>query len=232
MLILETGDYLIFDIITQVVFGRSFDILTTPGSRFILEVIEVRVFCFSLLYQLLQFVNFKINKILTWYIAEKAKAFQAASREIAEAWKLEGEFRNQDIYGTVLAAKDLDTGELFLSIELRSKSTLLIIAGIANLNCLFLVRVLKVQDKFRVDYLIGSEKSATGLATALFYLLYNLDAYYKLAQEIQSTFIVLEDIHSGHALSSCIYLRACITETLQMCFPLGKLCSMKWKAVL
>jgi hypothetical protein len=70
---------------TQVVFGRSFDMLTTPGSRFILEVIEARVFRFSLLYQLPQFVDFKIDKILTRCMAEKAKAFQAASREIAEA---------------------------------------------------------------------------------------------------------------------------------------------------
>lgn len=111
--------------------------------------------------------------------------------------------------------------------ELRSESTLLIIAGLTNLNCLFLVRVLKVQVEFRVDYLKGCDISATGLAAALFYLLYNSDAYYKLAREIRSTFIVLEDIHSGHAISSCIYPRACIEETLQMCFPLGRFCSMK-----
>lgn len=84
--------------------------LTTPGSRFILEVIQARVFCVSLLYQLLQFVDFKIDKILTRYMAEKAKAFQAARREIAEARKLEEGFRNKDIYGTVPVAKDLDTG--------------------------------------------------------------------------------------------------------------------------
>jgi hypothetical protein len=43
---------------------------------------------------------------------------------------------------------------------------------ITNLNCLFLVRVLKVQDKFRVDYLIGSEKSANLLDLLQHYFTY------------------------------------------------------------
>lgn len=116
----------------EVVFGRSFEMLSTPGSRFILEVIEAHLFRFSLAYQLPQFVDFKIDRILIRGMAEKAKAFQAASKEIAEARKMEGELKNKDIYGAVLAAKDPNTGESFSSMELWAESTLLIIAGKTN----------------------------------------------------------------------------------------------------
>ena len=62
----------------------------------------------------------------------------------------------------------------------------------------------------------GSDTSATTLSGLFFYLVHNPDVHRKLEKEVRSTFADADDIISGPLLSSCVYLHACINETLRM----------------
>ena len=62
----------------------------------------------------------------------------------------------------------------------------------------------------------GSDTTAITLSGFFFYIVRNPRAYGKLVEEIRSTFNAADEIASGPKLSSCKYLRACIDETLRI----------------
>ena len=62
----------------------------------------------------------------------------------------------------------------------------------------------------------GSDTTAVALSSFFFYIVRNERLYRKLVKEIRSTFNSAEEIVSGPKLSSCKYLRACIDETLRI----------------
>ncbi|KAF1975779.1 cytochrome P450 [Bimuria novae-zelandiae CBS 107.79] len=64
--------------------------------------------------------------------------------------------------------------------------------------------------------LAGFETSATTLAALFFYLAHNPGAYARLEAEIRSTFSNPSEICTGSNLTSCVYLDACINETMRM----------------
>lgn len=65
----------------------------------------------------------------------------------------------------------------------------------------------------------GSDTASITISACLFYLLYNPPQRAVLIREIRSSFTSVSEIHSGPALSSCTYLRACIDETLRLSPP-------------
>lgn len=62
----------------------------------------------------------------------------------------------------------------------------------------------------------GGDTTATALCAFFFYISrqVNCEAYRKLSNEIRTAFSSAADIRSGPKLSSCLYLRACIDESL------------------
>ena len=62
---------------------------------------------------------------------------------------------------------------------------------------------------------------ATTLTATLFYLLHYPLILDRLRSEIDSTFPSADDIVMGPQLNSCIYLRACLDETLRLNPPVG-----------
>jgi cytochrome P450 len=65
----------------------------------------------------------------------------------------------------------------------------------------------------------GADTTSLTISASLFYLLHSPATLATLTREIRSTFSSLDSIHPGHALSSCVYLRACIDETLRLAPP-------------
>ena len=61
------------------------------------------------------------------------------------------------------------------------------------------------------------------MAATLFYLVRNPHALALVTAEIRSQFASVEDIHSGPALTSCSYLRACIDEAMRLSPSVGGL---------
>ena len=101
----------------------------------------------------------------------------------------------KDFFYYLLNARDPETGQGFSMNELWGESNLLIIAG--------------------------SDTTSTAMAGTFFYLAHNAVVLQKLLKEIRETFSDVEEIVSGPKLSGCMYLRACIDETMRMTPPVA-----------
>ncbi|KAI0481175.1 cytochrome P450 [Xylariaceae sp. FL0804] len=64
--------------------------------------------------------------------------------------------------------------------------------------------------------LAGSDTTSTTLSALFFYLSRNRRCYKRLCEEIRSAFSHDSEIRSGTQLASCVYLRACLDETMRM----------------
>jgi cytochrome P450 len=112
-----------------------------------------------------------------------------------ERTKLGLDIDRKDFFYYLLNAKDPETGKGFSMDELWGEANLLIIAG--------------------------SDTTSTAMAGTFFYLAHNASSLRKLCREIRDTFSDVEEIVSGPKLSSCVYLRACIDETMRMTPPVA-----------
>lgn len=65
----------------------------------------------------------------------------------------------------------------------------------------------------------GSHTTTVALKATLFYICNDPRVYRKVNNEIRTVFQSAKDIGNGAMLSSCIYLRACIDESLRMAPP-------------
>lgn len=59
------------------------------------------------------------------------------------------------------------------------------------------------------------------MSSMMFYLGRHPDVYTKLCKEVRTAFNSTDEIHSGPALNSCVYLRACLDETMRISPPVG-----------
>ena len=75
----------------------------------------------------------------------------------------------------------------------------------------------------------GSDTTATTMAALMFYLCHYPKAYTKVTAEIRAAFPNANSVRLGPELNSCIYLRACLDETLRMSPAVG---SALWREVL
>ena len=67
----------------------------------------------------------------------------------------------------------------------------------------------------------GADTTATVLSAALFYFCRSQHVLKAAVSEIRRTFDSLEEIRSGHKIDSCVYLNACIEETLRLSPPVA-----------
>ncbi len=100
---------------------------------------------------------------------------------------------SKDLLHYLLQADDSEGGPGFTPLELRGETELLLSAGF--------------------------DTTSAVMAAMFFYLTRNTSVYAKLTQEIRQTFASVDDIVTGTRLSSCIYLRAVIDETMRMSPP-------------
>ena len=69
--------------------------------------------------------------------------------------------------------------------------------------------------------LLGSDAISTAMAGVFYYLSRNPIAYKKACEEVRHTFSSLSEIRMGQKMATCVYLRACIDESLRMSPPVG-----------
>lgn len=189
---------------SDVVFGAKYNLLQNERFRYVTESIDKSNVRMSVLIQFPPFAALKIDKyIFRESIKARNRFVKFVTRVVGERLKsnsakllVDGStLGNPDVFATLSAAKDPETGEGFSLNEIAAESTTLIVAG--------------------------ADTSSVAFSSILFYLADNKVAYDRAAAEVRSKFKSRDEIVMGAALASCNYLRACIDEAMRMSPPVG-----------
>ncbi|KAI6087576.1 cytochrome P450 monooxygenase-like protein [Hypoxylon rubiginosum] len=203
----EKVDALIFDIMGDLSFGRSFDI-KEPGENPVKRTPHSIAAYLRFVYPMLRFPYLNlllwlkprgIDQFLSLIVPPDARRYSqfvddCVANRIAlqkeQSTKPEAE-RRQDMFYFLAEARDPDTGlPAYDDSELWAESSMLIVAG--------------------------SDTTAVSLSGIFFYLTGDPQRYQKLVDEIRSTFGSVEEIVHGSKLSGCTYLRACVDEGMRL----------------
>ncbi|EED16181.1 cytochrome P450, putative [Talaromyces stipitatus ATCC 10500] len=184
------SDFYTFDVISQVVFGASYNLIGDSENHWIIDGVMAQLKRFGFLLQLPDLEKIGLHHILFPGARQKAIRFTKKSGQIMQERKEKGEKYSADVFSKLLSATDPETGESLSNTQLWVDSNLLIIAG--------------------------SDTSSTGMAALFFYLTRDPAAYDRVTKEVRSVFTTPEEVSQGPKLNSCTYLRACIQEALRL----------------
>lgn len=194
----DQANYLTFDIMGDLCFGKAFGMLERPDNRFAIDMIGKAAHRHLICGTYLPIHEFHLDKLFFRKIAAgRARYMQYSKGQAAERMKMGLDVDRKDFFYYLLKAKDPETGAGFSTPELWGESNLLIIAG--------------------------SDTTSTALAATVFYLVHNPAEMKKLADEVRSAFNDVEEIRMGTTLSSLQYLRACIDEAMRLSPSVGGL---------
>ncbi|KAF1960044.1 cytochrome P450 [Byssothecium circinans] len=189
-------NWMVFDIMGDLVFGKAFGMLESPVNRFAVDLVGNAAHRHLICGTHLTIHNWHLDKVLFRKIAaQRGQYMQYSKSQAMERTKMGLDVDRKDFFYHLLNAKDPETGKGFSMDELWGESNLLIIAG--------------------------SDTTSTAMAGTFFYLAHNAAALHKLCKEIRETFSDVEEIATGPKLSGCSYLRACIDETMRMTPPVA-----------
>lgn len=214
----EMFNYLSFDIMGDVCFGRTFNMQEQKEHRYIVDIVSDGAQCLNTVNHTLFYTNptcLRLNqlghmqkllytglhRVLFRKLLNGLKSYQRYSKEqcaqaIADPPK---NIDQRGVFQFLLDAESPKTGNpLFTPLELQSESSLLIIAG--------------------------SDTTSTCLAATVFYLLHHPSCMKEAIEEVSSVFSQWkEGLLEPSELQKCRYLRACIEESLRMSPPVGGL---------
>lgn len=194
----DQANYLTFDIMGDLCFGKAFGMLERPDNRFAIDMIGKAAHRHLICGTYLPIHEYHLDKLFFRKIAAgRARYMQYSKGQAAERMKMGLDVDRKDFFYYLLKAKDPETGAGFSTPELWGESNLLIIAG--------------------------SDTTSTALAATVFYLVHSPAEMKKLADEVRSAFNDVEDIRMGTTLSSLQYLRACIDEAMRLSPSVGGL---------
>ncbi|OOF94194.1 hypothetical protein ASPCADRAFT_208737 [Aspergillus carbonarius ITEM 5010] len=195
-------NFLTFDIMSDVLFGEHYNMVTSDEHRYVVKAIEDSNVRTSVLAQapILAFRRWD-RKLFAESILARNKFIQFVNTLLQRRFKAAKSAR-QDVFTFLLDAKDPETQQSLSLAEIGAETTTLVVAG--------------------------SDTSSTAFSSCLFYLSHNKDWYNRVATEVRNTFSSADEITLGPRLSSCVYLRACIDESLRMSPPAG---SALWREV-
>ncbi|KIW84306.1 hypothetical protein Z517_03556 [Fonsecaea pedrosoi CBS 271.37] len=190
-------NYLAYDIMGEVVFGKSFNMMTDPSLRYVLDLIDSMVFSTLLGGIMPWFYRTGLIGLIFPGLFQMRRRFMSyVGGVVQERVAKEGESTSEgrkDFFHHLLRARDPSTGKPLAPSTLFVEGLLLIVGG--------------------------SDTSSTGLAATIFYLLKHKRCMDKLYEELDNTFTDVEAIKTGQDLTSCVYLKACIEEALRMAPP-------------
>lgn len=203
-MLIKIGDHHAFDLMSTLIYSASYDTLANEDFRYVPRSIGESNIRMSVLLQAPEVRTGKLDAKLfpSSIIARNAFVKFVGSTVAARSKHEVSEEQEHDIFSIFQHARDPETGKGFGPAELAAESSTLIIAG--------------------------SDTTSTTLAGLLYYLSQNQHAYAQVASEIRKVFSSPTDIRIGSKLGSCVYLRACIDETLRMSPPTG---SALWREV-
>ncbi|OTA55328.1 benzoate 4-monooxygenase cytochrome P450 [Hypoxylon sp. EC38] len=198
----EMIDSLVFDIMGDLSFGKSFDLKepeTNPLKTIPRCIIENLRFyypiCRSPFLQLLLWLKPRgLDKVFELMSPPAVReynrfVYQCVTDRIA--FQQQQTERREDMFHFLYEAQDPDTGRrAYGEDELRAECSLLIMAG--------------------------TDTVSIGLSSLFFYLTGDPPRCRKLTHEIRTAFVSADDIVHGPRLQGCAYLRACIDEGMRL----------------
>jgi cytochrome P450 len=198
--------YFGFDFISDLGYGKSFDMLEKEENRWIPPVLRsASRFLYYVGYlPFIALVRPLMGTSIQDYIggqsaADSLKFTNLANSRLAERIALEERLKaggekstRKDTFHYLINSKDPVTDKSLTREELQADSALIIAAG--------------------------ADAMGLTLAATFFYLLHNSSALSKLTSEIRTAFMSPEEILNPK-LGSLSYLSACIDETLRLCPP-------------
>ncbi|KAF2458928.1 cytochrome P450 [Lineolata rhizophorae] len=193
-------NYLAFDVMGDLCFGKPFRMLTSPTNRFATDLVASASHRHLICGTYLPIHKYHLDKLLFRRIAAGRARYMAYSKaQAGERAKIgiDGAPDRRDFFYYLLQARDPETGAGFAPAELWGESNLLIIAG--------------------------SDTTSTAMSATLFYLAHHPECFAQLARDVRAAFASLEDIRLGPALTTQAYLRACIDEAMRLSPSVGGL---------
>ncbi|KAI9052021.1 hypothetical protein LZ554_004275 [Drepanopeziza brunnea f. sp. 'monogermtubi'] len=189
--------YLLFDIMGALAFGRSFKLLTSSENRYVPEIMHIGSVFGNINGNALWAHSTGLSNLLMPQGSAGRRAFRAyAQKEARDRMALgAGGTDRKDFFHYLIEAKDPQTGEGFTLSDLWSEANLILIAG--------------------------SDTSSAVMSGTFFYLTHNPTILATVTREVRDAFAggQVEDIVSGSKLNSCIYLRACLDESMRISPP-------------
>ncbi|KAI5194184.1 hypothetical protein E4T38_09671 [Aureobasidium subglaciale] len=196
-------DHHAFDLMSSLIFSTCFDTLAQPDFRYVPRSIESSNERMSVILQAPELMLRRLDKkLFPRSIQDRNKFLQFLGHVIGSRTKTTGKQSGQDIFSFFEDARDPETGEGFKTGELLAESATLIVAG--------------------------SDTTSVTLSGVFHYLGQHKSAYDLAAAEVRNAFESRQAISIGSKLASCVYLRACVEETLRMSPPTG---SALWREV-
>jgi cytochrome P450 len=187
--------YLTFDMITNMLLGRSYNLLGCDTYRWVVNAIKTSNKRVSVVVQA-PIITFKrLDKKLFPRSIFARNQFLGFMKQILGT-RMATKSENKDIFSGLSAARDPETGQVLNIYELGAECISLLVAG--------------------------SDTTSTFISSLFFYLSKNRSAYDTLVDEICRTFSDASEVRLGPKLNSCRYLRACLDEALRMSPPVGE----------
>ncbi|KAL5000186.1 cytochrome P450 [Aspergillus recurvatus] len=188
-------DYLAFDVISSLCFGKSFDMMKSSDLHYIIHIADQINRRNALCFAQPKIWRLRLEKFLLAPLLGPIRNFGSwFYKHSKERVKLGNHAQRKDFFHYLFNAEDLKTGRRMNGKELWVELLQLILAG--------------------------SDTTAITISSTIFYLLHNPRTLTKLAHEIRARFLNASKIRSGPALESCVYLQACIKEALRLSPPI------------
>ncbi|KAH8687912.1 cytochrome P450 monooxygenase [Tricladium varicosporioides] len=189
--------YLSYDVMGELCFGKSFDMLINGARRGVIALVDRAAFRHYVCGLWMPLDSWHLDQLLIpkitrdrWnFIMNSRVEAQARAKARTEA----GHEAKKDFFYYLLNAKDPETGAGFSMQELWAEANVLMIAG--------------------------SDTTSTSLTATIFYLVRNPNAMAKVQKEIDAAFSNVDEIVSGQTLNSLEYLKACIDEAMRLAPP-------------
>ncbi|KAJ9611126.1 hypothetical protein H2200_004309 [Cladophialophora chaetospira] len=185
------ANYMTFDILGDLVFGKDFGMLAGKESRELPDIIDAAVHLELMSGSSWFMHRWHLDIVLFPRIVLKAiKLLKYAAQE--SKLRMQADANRKDFFWYLSNAKEKDgrTPSYTDESEIFSECRALLIGG--------------------------SDTTATQIAANFFYLTQHPRTLARLAREIRSTFGSVEEIRGGSKLDSCEYLDAVVTETLRI----------------
>ncbi|CZS97822.1 related to benzoate-para-hydroxylase (cytochrome P450) [Rhynchosporium agropyri] len=190
----EWCTFLTFDVMGSLAFGRSFNMSTSSQNHYVTDLLKKSGGFAHLNGNMLWAFRCGFTPLFFPDLNSGREELRAyAKKEAQNRMKLGTEGTEvKDFCYYLIDAEDPETGEGFTIDELWGEALLLIIAG--------------------------SDTTSTTLSGTLFYLTHNPKVLETVKNEVRTIFegCDVEEMVSGPKLNACIYLHACLEETLRM----------------